>query len=181
MLLEVIRFIRKKSVFSSDSFIKELILLTIMNKISWCLKQDKGLKLVEPNEELAYAYLKKAESSLKAMIREKDNPDWEISAAYYTIYFSIYAVMKRLGVDSKIHSCTIAFAKSFLNEIFSFDELKLFVEAKDLREEAQYYTNNINGSKIVVKAKFFLDKCSAIIDDKDSLKIIKASIDKTLL
>ena len=47
------------------------------------------------------------------MIREKDNPDWEISAAYYTIYFSVYSIMIRLGVDSKIHSCTIAFAKKF--------------------------------------------------------------------
>ena len=36
-----------------------------MDKIKWCLKQKNGLELVEPNEELAKAYIKKAEDSLR--------------------------------------------------------------------------------------------------------------------
>ena len=44
-----------------------------------------------------------------------------------------------------------------MNKIFSSKEVKLFEKAKNLREEAQHYTDNIDGSEIVVKAKFFLD------------------------
>ena len=56
-----------------------------MNKIRWCLKQKNGLELIEPNEELKDAYLKKAEDSLRATASLKGNKDWEISSSYYTI------------------------------------------------------------------------------------------------
>src|SRR3989344_203842 len=35
-----------------------------MAKINWCINQKDGIKLVEPNSNLAEAYLKKAEDSL---------------------------------------------------------------------------------------------------------------------
>lgn len=46
-----------------------------MDKIEWCLKTKNGLELVEPNEELTEAYLKKAEYSLRATAALKDNID----------------------------------------------------------------------------------------------------------
>lgn len=33
------------------------------DKIKWCLKKNKGIELVEPNDNLARAYLGKAENA----------------------------------------------------------------------------------------------------------------------
>ena len=34
-----------------------------MDDIKWCLKQNKGIELVEPNENLAEEYVKNAEET----------------------------------------------------------------------------------------------------------------------
>jgi hypothetical protein len=59
-----------------------------MEKIKWCLKTKNGLELITPNNNLAEAYLKKAESSLKTM-QEVTSRDWKIAASYYSMYFSL--------------------------------------------------------------------------------------------
>ena len=37
-------------------------------KLKWCFKQKKGIKLVEPSDNLCEAYLQKAKEALKATI-----------------------------------------------------------------------------------------------------------------
>ena len=74
--------------------------------------------MVEPNSNLAEAYIKKAEEALESM-RINVVKDWKISTAYYTLYFSLYSILTRIGIKCEIHSCTIAFAKRFLREFFS--------------------------------------------------------------
>jgi uncharacterized protein (UPF0332 family) len=83
-----------------------------MDKIKWCVKKKEGLSLVEPNNDLVKAYLKKAEEALESM-RINVIKDWKISTAYYTIYFSLYSILVKLGVKCEIHSCTLEFAKNF--------------------------------------------------------------------
>jgi uncharacterized protein (UPF0332 family) len=73
-----------------------------MDKITWCLNQKNDLELIEPNEELKDAYLKKAEDSLRATAALKGNKDWEISSSYYTMYFSLYAILMKIGVKCEI-------------------------------------------------------------------------------
>lgn len=87
------------------------------DKIRWCFEQ-KGIELIEPNENLMEGYFKKAENALKAMKREKGNPEWEISAAYYSMYFSVYAILMKIGIKSEIHSCTIEIVRKFLGDYF---------------------------------------------------------------
>ena len=82
------------------------------------MKQTKGLTLVEPNENLAHAYLKKAEDSLISM-RINIIRDWKVSTAYYAMYFSLYAILMKIGVKSEIHTCTIEFARKYLKEYFN--------------------------------------------------------------
>lgn len=82
------------------------------DKIQWCIQQKRGIELIEPSENLAKAYLQKAEKALASMKANKGNTEWEISSGYYAMYFSVYAILMRLGVKSEIHSCTIEFAKS---------------------------------------------------------------------
>jgi len=52
-----------------------------MNALNWCLKQKRGLKLIESNSNLAEAYLKKAEEAMVTM-NEISDTSWKISTAY---------------------------------------------------------------------------------------------------
>ena len=39
--------------------------MNCMKKISWCKKQDRGIKLIEPNDNLSEEYFDSSEESLK--------------------------------------------------------------------------------------------------------------------
>lgn len=77
-----------------------------MKKVKWCLQKREGLEIITPNSNLALAYLKKAEDALEAM-RVNTIKDWKISTAYYAKYFSLYALLMKIGIKCNIHSCTI--------------------------------------------------------------------------
>lgn len=38
-----------------------------MKKLNWCFKQKDGINIINPNSNLAKAYIKKAEESLETM------------------------------------------------------------------------------------------------------------------
>jgi len=146
-----------------------------MDKIDWCLKQKKGLELVEPSEELKEAYLKKAEDSLKATASLRNNRDWEISSSYYTMYFSLYAILMRTGVKCEIHSCTVSFMKVFLAEYFTSEEIKLIGKSQKARIDAQYYSDrNVSEEtykKMTNNCVVFLAKCKQIANNLTEKKI----------
>lgn len=83
-------------------------------KLKWCFKQKKGIKLVEPSDNLCGAYLQKAKEALEATIvnSKAGLTSWAISASYYAKYFSVYALLSKIGIKSEIHDCTI--------EVFKF-------------------------------------------------------------
>ena len=139
-----------------------------MDKIKWCLNAKNGLELVEPNENLAKAYLKKAEDSLRAANVLKDNKDWEISSSYYTMYFSLYAILMKIGIKCEIHSCTISFMQYFLNKYFTIEDINLIEKSQKARIDTQYYSDrNISNDlyrKITSNTALFLVKCKKIIN-----------------
>ena len=47
-----------------------------MDKIKWCAGKKGGLSLIEPNSDLANAYIKKAEEALESM-RVNIIKDWK--------------------------------------------------------------------------------------------------------
>lgn len=49
-----------------------------MKRISWCKKQTRGVKLVNPNENLSKEYYENAEESLKVLrsIKETKSNMW---------------------------------------------------------------------------------------------------------
>ena len=113
-----------------------------MDKIRWCAEKKEGLSLIEPNSDLANAYIKKAEEALESM-RINVIKDWKISTAYYTIYFSLYAVLMKIGVKCEIHSCTIEIVQLREKEkIIDFEFSKVLEEDKELRIDNQYYLKN---------------------------------------
>lgn len=85
--------------------------------IVWCLRQKRGIRIVQPNENLTKAYLKKAISALNTMnaASEIGETDWITTTAYYARYFALYALLVKMGIKSEIHECSIAVA-SLLTE-----------------------------------------------------------------
>ena len=145
-----------------------------MDKIKWCVGKKEGLSLIEPNNDLANAYLKKAEEALES-IRVNIIKDWKISTAYYTIYFSLYSLLMKLGVKCEIHSCTIEFVKRFLNEFFEENELDFTEDSLKARVDSQYYIGRTvpdeQYNKMIQKAPEFLVKCKAVLIKLNEKKI----------
>ena len=137
-----------------------------MDKIKWCAGKKDGLSLIEPNSNLAEAYIKKSEEALESM-RVNIIKDWKISTAYYTLYFSLYAVLTKIGIKCEIHSCTIEFAKRFLGEFFSEEELDFTEDSLKARIDSQYYVDRTvpdeQYSKMLKKSPEFLVNCKSIL------------------
>ena len=145
-----------------------------MDKIKWCAGKKEGLSLIEPNSNLAEAYIKKAEEALESM-RVNIIKDWKISTAYYTLYFSLYAVLTKIGIKCEIHSCTIEFAKRFLGEFFSEEELNFTEDSLKARIDSQYYVDRTvpdeQYNKMIKDSPEFLVKCKSILIKLNEKKI----------
>jgi len=85
------------------------------DNLAWCLKQKHGIRIVEPNEDLAKAYLKKAISALNTMTAalKIQETDWIATTAYYARYFALYSLLVKIGVKSEIHDCTIRMGRYY--------------------------------------------------------------------
>lgn len=115
-----------------------------VKKLKWCCKQSAGLKIDKPNDNLVKEYLQSAEETLSVLqdIKGKSNM-WLATTKYYSEYFSIYALLQKIGIKCEIHDCTIEIAK-LLEEIKIIPEgySKRFEDDKELRIDNQYYLKN---------------------------------------
>ncbi|MEN7982708.1 MAG: HEPN domain-containing protein [Nanoarchaeota archaeon] len=139
-----------------------------MVSIKWCCKQREGIELIEPNDNLAKSYIRMAEDSIETMNREKKyNSIFAISACYYSMYYSVYSILMKIGVKCKIHQCTLELMKFILPDFFSDKDIKLIKKAFDLRNISQYYVNKIilkeDTEFIIENAQLFLDKSKDIL------------------
>ena len=145
-----------------------------MDKIRWCMGKKEGLSLIEPNSNLAEAYIKKAEEALESM-QVNIIKDWKISTAYYTLYFSLYAVLIKIGIKCEIHSCTIEFTKRFLREYFTEEDLDFTEDSLKARIDSQYYVDRTvpdeQYNKMIKDAPQFLVKCKSILIKLNEKKI----------
>jgi len=145
-----------------------------MDKIKWCAGKKEGLSLIEPNSDLANAYIQKAEEALESM-RVNIVKDWKISTAYYTIYFSLYAILMKIGIKCEIHSCTIEFAKRFIKDYFQESEFDFMEKSLKARVDSQYYIDRTvpdeQYHQMIKKAPEFLVKCKSVIIKLNEKKI----------
>ena len=109
-------------------------------KLAWCAGIKNGIILIEPNENLASAYQIKAEEAMEAM-HSVSSFDWKISTGYYSLYFSLYSVLMKIGIKSENHSCTIEIMCQILNGYFTSDECDTIEKARRARVETQYYVS----------------------------------------
>ncbi|MBI2547757.1 hypothetical protein HYW21_00235 [Candidatus Woesearchaeota archaeon] len=111
--------------------------------MAWCKRQ--GMKLVEPNENLAEEYFRNAEETLRVtnLIKNSGSNMWLATQKYYTEYLAAYALLMRLGIKSEIHTCTIEVITLLEHEkILSFNFSKTLEYDKELRIDNQYYLKN---------------------------------------
>ncbi|MCK4670241.1 MAG: hypothetical protein KAT43_03480 [Nanoarchaeota archaeon] len=116
-----------------------------MVALNWCKKQKKGIKLTEPNENLCKEYIINAEETLSILqdLKGKSNM-WLATTKYYCEYFTVYALLMRLGIKSEIHDCTIELCKLLEKEDLLPKNTHIKLEKdKQLRIDNQYYLKNI--------------------------------------
>ena len=112
-----------------------------MVSLKWCQKQKSGIKLVEPNENLAKEYLKNAEETFESLKYSlKDSNLWKATKKYYCEYFLICAFLIRVGIKCEIHDCTIELIKILEREgILPEGAYLKLRKDKELRIDNQYY------------------------------------------
>ena len=152
------------------------------SNVKRCLSMKNGLKLEEPNDNLAHAYIDKAKSALNILDSsiEKGEQDWIATTAYYARYNALYALFNKCGLKSEIHDCSISamkflFVDEKVIEDSYFEDLE---KAKFIRVQAQYYVaEESNLEKIRAnseKARDFVLRIEEIltkIDKKDITEI----------
>ncbi|MFP4402797.1 MAG: HEPN domain-containing protein [Nanoarchaeota archaeon] len=106
-----------------NQFIKKLI---IENKI----------KLVEPSLEICESYLDKSSKSLTSSktLYKIGNFDDATALTYYSMYYSLLALLFKCGIKSQNHTGSII----LLKELFDFEN-KEIKESKKERLDKQYY------------------------------------------
>jgi len=150
-----------------------------MVTLKWCCKKKEGIQLIEPNENLSKGYIEMAEAAIGTMNRERNlNMQFAISACYYSMYYSLYAILMKIGVKCEIHACTLEFMKKLLANFYSKEDFRIINKAFDARNTSQYYVDKIVSKEdidfIMGNAPYFLSKSKEIlskINEKDAKRI----------
>lgn len=137
-----------------------------MTSLNWCKKQ--GMKIIQPNNNLAEEYYKNAEETLRItnLIKDANSNMWIATQKYYAEYLAAYSLLMKIGVKTEIHACTIEIVKFLEKEkIINFNLSKTLEEDKELRIDNQYYLKNkivnFNSNKmaeLLLKIRKTLDK-----------------------
>ncbi len=137
------------------------------DKIIWCLKQKKGIKLIELKLHLSESYMKEADETLENVFTAKGK--WRLITAYYACYSAFYSLLMKCGIRCEIHDCSLE-----LMELFDFDasEIEYLKGLKGDRIQAQYYLKNIELENEIDVKKFIL-RCKTLINNLNSEKIEK--------
>jgi uncharacterized protein (UPF0332 family) len=136
-----------------------------MGKLSWCLKQKRGVSLIEIKPHLKESYLKDAEKSLEVCLNLKGK--WKLITGYYACYNALYSILMACGIKSEIHDCSIKLMDLFG---FSKQDIEFLENLKEDRIKVQYYLKEIP-FKDEAKAKNFIVKCKEILEILSSSKI----------
>jgi len=152
------------------------------SKIDWCLENEKRMRMIPPNNNLAKAHIIKSKHNLNAADYNVSGgfDDWAISQAYYAMYHGLLAILFKKGFESKNHECTINAIEYLIetNQInFSKEDIAFIrtteqmtsKDAKSLREEFQYgieiKANKILLSNLIKRAKEIVERTEIAINN----------------
>jgi len=136
-----------------------------MDNLEWCSKQSKGIKLVEPNLDVAKSYLADAKRDFGLI--DVNEPKWNIIKEYYVCYNSLYSLLVKCGIKCEIHDCTIR-----LMDLFGFENnfREKLIDLKKERIDVKYYLGNSKKDYISF-AREVLEFCEIKFLELNDLKI----------
>ncbi len=135
------------------------------NKIKWCIKQNKGIKLIELKPHLSESYINEADETLESALVIKGK--WKVITAYDACYNALYAILMNCGIQCEIHDCTLE-----LMELLEFDssDIAYIKKLKEDRIQTQYYLKNIQLEN-ELQVKKFIAKSKLILNTLNQKKI----------
>lgn len=150
-----------------------------MKKVSFLskLRKEGKLELVEPSEEIKDSYLRKSESYLYSakLLFNNDRLEESVSLAYYSMYYSLLALLFKVGIKSENHTASII----LLKKLFGIDNRKI-IKAKKERIDKQYYVSSSlakeDVDKLIKDVEVFNSKMFEVIEKlrkEDVLKLRK--------
>ena len=130
-------------------------------KLKECLKEGerterhKGLRKIEPSQEIINGHIRKAIHNFNAIdaFKNMGYSDWSASASFYSLYHLLLALISKKGFESRNQSCTFALVENMigilevsitneeLKEIFDkniTEDLQHSTKILDIREDMQY-------------------------------------------
>lgn len=129
-----------------------------MVSIKWCLENKNGLKIVKPDFNMSNSYLLMAEESISILEDVSKSKIWTATVVYYVFYYSLYALMQRIGVKSEIHSCSLEFMKGCLVDFYSPKDIQVIEKAFSDRIDLQYYTDRpVDNNSILDTKDYCID------------------------
>ena len=155
-----------------------------MVDLNWCKKQKRGIRFIEPNDNLAKEYLQSSEETLSILkeISDKSNM-WLATTKYYCEYFAIYSLLMKLGLKCEIHDCTIELCYVLEKEdIIPVGYSNRLKNDKKLRIDNQYYLKNVPVKIDIDDLVEFVLKIKKIISSitEENIKDIREKIKKLL-
>lgn len=114
---------------------KDIIIKAMEREIG----SERGLKIIEPNEDLASGHIDKADHNLDVMtdLNKLGHSDWVVAVAYYSMYHAATSILAKMGLDSKDHATTAAVLEYFFGKKIEKSLLDKFNELKEKKEEIQ--------------------------------------------
>jgi len=100
-------------------------------------KEERGLRVAEPNNYLSEGHIRKADYNLIVMtdLNKLGHEDWVVISAYYAMYHSAMAILAKIGLESKDPATTAAVLEYFFGEHISDELIRKFNEIKEKRIE----------------------------------------------
>ena len=106
------------------------------------LKSGRTLKLVDPDNNLSGAHIRKADHNLVVMtdLMGLGHEDRAVITAYYSMYQSALSLLLKVGVETKEHAATLAVLEYFFREHVTAGLIDKFNEAKEKKDKIHSLT-----------------------------------------
>ncbi len=152
------------------------------SRLSWCLENEKRLRIIPPSSAKAREHIEKAKHNLLAADYNIQGgfDDWAVSQAYYAMYHVLLSILYKHGYESRNHECTITAVESLIktNKI-KFDTADIMFirtaeqmktqDAKSLREEFQYGAKTDVNKELLMnllkRAKEIVEKVEILLEE----------------
>src|SRR3989338_5339914 len=90
----------------------------VENHLAWCFKDEKRLKKIKPDRDLAQKHIAKSEYNYKVLqtLEQAKLYDWALNVGFYAIYHCFLALLAKYGYSSRNQACTITVLLTLINE-----------------------------------------------------------------